>query len=390
MSLLRAVVLGRGQLQGLPIGATVISINGEDANIVIGKFARCQAAERQDSNLPVAVQSVPLYLWMAGYDTSQPLELQIKTLDGKLRRCELKSVTFAEVLAFQRKNRQQAERKNYLFRMLPEHNAGLIEFNLCLEDSQAPFEKFLEKTFKELHEQRVSNLIIDLRRNPGGNSSLGDMLMSYLTDKPFRQADLESVKISPMLRALTGIDMELLKKECNDGQKVKDGKVYTFRSPEVKPQSVAWRFKGKVYLLIGRKNYSSAVLLASAMKHYKLATIIGEETGDPTAQYGNILLFDLPNSGLQAGVAAKYFVMAGGSEDGHGVIPHHEVIQTLEDLANNKDPVMEFVLNMIAVRRHVFPAISEPCRSFYSFSIARSFPAMSVRSQVKPRPFRPK
>jgi hypothetical protein len=47
-----------------------------------------------------------------------------------------------------------------------------------------------------IKEKGIKNLIIDLRTNDGGNSLLGDILLDYLTDKPFRQFGGGSIKFS--------------------------------------------------------------------------------------------------------------------------------------------------------------------------------------------------
>ena len=339
------VVLGRGMLDSLPVGARVITTNGEDASVFVQRVARCVASERQAANFVVPFhRSMAMWFWLAGYDTSTPLKLQVRTSDGEQRECEVRAVNKVDILA---KKQQKPQPANYAFRMLPEHNAGLLEFNLCMEDDQRPFREFLAEAFRALHERRAGDLIIDIRSNPGGDSWLGDLLMSYLTDKPFSQADVEKIRISPLLREVAGDQMEVIEREYLDGKKPQNGEVCTVRPSPTKPQPVEWSYRGRVYLLIGQANYSSAAMLASAMKHYGLATLIGEETGESTAQYGNILSFTLPNTGLQAGVAAKYFVMAGGSEDGRGVIPHYEVGLSLEDRVSDRDMVMESVMTMI-------------------------------------------
>ena len=89
------------------------------------------------------------------------------------------------------------------------------------------------------------------------------------------------------------------------------------------------------------------MLLASALKHYGLATLIGQETEDLTSLYGHSLHFKLPDSGLPVSVACKYLVCIGSKEDGRGVIPHHEVRQTETDTAKAVDTTMQFALDLI-------------------------------------------
>jgi C-terminal processing protease CtpA/Prc len=88
-------------------------------------------------------------------------------------------------------------------------------------------------------------------------------------------------------------------------------------------------------------------MFASMAKYYSIATLVGEETGDATACYGDTLHFSLPNSKLQIVVACKYFVNVGGKPDGHGVIPDCEVKQTRDDTAKGVDTVLQFTLNLI-------------------------------------------
>ncbi len=45
------------------------------------------------------------------------------------------------------------------------------------------FNLFLEETFRKIKEEEIEHLIIDIRNNSGGNSTLGDALLDYLTDK---------------------------------------------------------------------------------------------------------------------------------------------------------------------------------------------------------------
>ncbi|MFA6135389.1 MAG: S41 family peptidase [Phycisphaerae bacterium] len=345
--------------EGLPLGATVNKINDKDVNVVVNVLARCIASEHRDFNVTAVFQaSAALWFWMAGYDTSKPLQLDVTTIEGKHRQLKLPAVTLTEVQAFQKQHKLEMRPSSYSFRILPGHNVGLLELNLLMEDERDPFEKFLKRVFREMHEKNAPDLIIDLRKNPGGNTALGDELMAYLTDRPLRQASVERLKMSPLFRKMlleNKVSLEDFEKEDLGGQKAEDGKVYDCPAAETKPKPVAWPYRGRIYLLIGRKNYSSAAMLASAMKHYRLAVLVGEETGEPTAQYGNILSFRLPNTDLQVGVACKYFVMAGGCEDKRGVIPDHEVIETPDDLAKGKDPAMDYVLDYI---RHAEPS---PC-----------------------------
>jgi C-terminal processing protease CtpA/Prc len=47
------------------------------------------------------------------------------------------------------------------------------------------FDSFLKETFTGIKAHEPAGLIVDLRNNGGGDSRLGNQLLSYLTDAPY-------------------------------------------------------------------------------------------------------------------------------------------------------------------------------------------------------------
>src|SRR2546430_7390654 len=54
--------------------------------------------------------------------------------------------------------------------------------------------QWMKQTFQTLHEKGTKALIIDLRGNGGGEDEYGALLVSELTDKPFRYFDHINIK----------------------------------------------------------------------------------------------------------------------------------------------------------------------------------------------------
>ena len=48
------------------------------------------------------------------------------------------------------------------------------------------FKEKLESVFKQIQQDSLTNLILDIRDNPGGNSEPADILTSYVYDKPYK------------------------------------------------------------------------------------------------------------------------------------------------------------------------------------------------------------
>lgn len=72
------------------------------------------------------------------------------------------------------------------------------------------------------------------------------------------------------------------------------------------------RFEGKVYVLIGNKTFSSAMMMANAIEDFDLATLVGEPTGDAPNHLGEIVVAKLPNSRISFQLPSALFVRASG------------------------------------------------------------------------------
>ncbi|MBF2798974.1 hypothetical protein J5295_09775 [Riemerella anatipestifer] len=56
---------------------------------------------------------------------------------------------------------------------------------------------FADSAFAEIKNRNIKNLIIDIRKNGGGNSMVGDILLQYIAKTNFRQySDNTLIEIS--------------------------------------------------------------------------------------------------------------------------------------------------------------------------------------------------
>ena len=215
---------------------------------------------------------------------------------------------------------------DYNFERLP-GSIGLLNVN-TMEGNPQPFFEFLEATFRQLKEQPVKGLLIDLRRNGGGNSLFGWYLLNFITDKPLRMSGEVYWKVSPQVRDwYDGLDSA--KRSGLDSAKWaaylahKDGEVIVLpASPAERPDTNGLRFEGPVGVLIGPHTFSSANMTAATISDYKLATLIGEPTGEPANDYGEVLYFDTPNARVNFGTSSKMFTRPNGDRnDNNPVLP---------------------------------------------------------------------
>ena len=318
----------------LPMGGVVETINGNDVGQLIGKLARYRADEFKNRDEFFAGIYLHRYLWLE-YGGANLWKLRIKDINSKINDYVVNGISWQEYLA------NNPHKSDFTYEYLEEYNTGIIRFKSCLHLER--FKSFLKKTFREVREREVSNLIIDIRHNVGGTSTLGYALLDYITDKPFRMGDRHDTKIS---QQMYGDDLENIKKEFRD-ERIEIGSVVSMEESLEQPNVNPLRFKGKCYLLIDRLVFSSGCQFASVVKCFNIATVIGEETWGTTAAYGAIREHILPNSKLKFCVPSQYIVQACGKPDGRGVIPDYEVKQRPEDIAKGVDTVLQFTLDLV-------------------------------------------
>jgi len=324
----------------LPIGGVILTINGRNAEQLFTTFSTWIAAENKTRN-PWLLGN-PVFLRSRLLLEFGPVEkwtLKIKANDGTSKLYSVPSLALSEFRTDQDTVTVEVRRD---YRVIPEYNAALIVFTKWLDHEG--FALFLDEVFKDIHVKKIANLMIDIRENTGGSDQCFHKLLEYLTARPYKLYEKFCIKISDQTRdRIIDLRRELPDKFAN----AKNGDIITIELPAQKPTDNPFRFNDNVFLLIGRRSFSASTVFASAVKYADIATLIGEETGDPTTLYADSIEFKLPHSGLQAWVPSKLLVCAGGKPDGRGVIPHSEVKQKPEDTAKGIDTVLQFTLNMI-------------------------------------------
>jgi hypothetical protein len=107
-------------------------------------------------------------------------------------------------------------------------------------------------------------------------------------------------------------------------------------------QSSKFNQKGKLFFIIGRQTFSSAVGNATQFKGSTNSILVGEPTGGKPNSYGEVLNFTLPNSGVMVQYSTKYITKT--SENPISLFPDYDVEISLQDYAQGKDPVLDFIM----------------------------------------------
>ncbi|MGV7206740.1 S41 family peptidase [Oxalobacteraceae bacterium A2-2] len=237
-------------------------------------------------------------------DLATPVKLRLRGADGAERE---------ETVA--RGGRKSAPR--FVFNVLP----GGVAY-IAIDDFESDKAvKAVEKALPEILQAKA--LIIDVRRNGGGNSGFGLQILSYLGKEGIptpRSYERDSAAVQ---RARGNISIVLKP-----------------LSAVAEPVSIPRQqvFQGPVAVLTSARTFSAAEDFAASFRLMKRGIIVGEATGGST---GQALSFPLPGGGM-ARICVKRDTWPDGSTFvGKGIQPDIAAAPTIASIRAGSDPVLE-------------------------------------------------
>jgi len=290
----------------IPVGAQITSINNRQSQDIVQEMLNYVSGEKEFFKIVVVERFLFTPLFYILYrDSIFNIEYMF---NQKKYSVQAKSISFEEM----GENPLQEGLSNlYTFRTLPDKNIGIIEFNSFTDIDR--FKVFLDSTFQILQKENIGNLIIDIRKNGGGNSTLGDEFFQYISPVPFAQYGKVIVKCSDVI-----------------GNKQDDTNPIEFKIYDEEELTELiennLRYKGNIYLLTSHYTFSAAADFSWAFKYFKMGTVVGEETGGLAVCFGDCISLELPNSGLSYGISFKKFYSYGATDENtHGTLPNYNV-----------------------------------------------------------------
>lgn len=173
------------------------------------------------------------------------------------------------------------------FRLLPCRSA-LLTINIFYWPDKERFYAFTKDAFTKIKKAGVKTLIIDIRRNEGGDDDMWIKgIMPYIATTKYRFASAYKKRVLPH--------------HTEDGYKIGDvasGAMDSWTQPEL---DNPLHYSGKTIVLIGRATYSSAILFTNVMQEFNFARIAGQGGMARADQSGGTFSTVLPNTGLEVG-----------------------------------------------------------------------------------------
>jgi C-terminal processing protease CtpA/Prc len=111
-------------------------------------------------------------------------------------------------------------------------------------------------------------------------------------------------------------------------------------------------FKGRLFVIINDHVASAASNFTAILKENTNALIIGDETGGNNAAHNAaVFTYELPNSHLKINIPTKRFYQPVLQQtNGKGVTPHKYMPVTVEDVINNSDRPLNYILDSLLTK----------------------------------------
>lgn len=151
--------------------------------------------------------------------------------------------------------------------------------------------------------ENISNIVIDLQKNGGGNSSV----------------------MFPFLNYLGAENCSLGRWDTRYGWYLKKGKEVIWNS-----KKLTQTFEGQVYVLMNTNTFSAAESFAEVLRDNDLAILVGETSGNKPDCFIDIVTFQMPHSKFFLDISYKKNYRIDQNKSGQPLTPDYITDQPME------------------------------------------------------------
>ena len=347
------------------LGKEVKKINGKSLKQILQKVRPLVSADN-DANFENTAKE---YLMFAGFWT-------LLDMSDSIMHLEFTDGSGSDITAGDKRNLKIAtlqqdfsnritSRRNTLFdyQIFEKESICYLQFNQFADRITHPqykqlarFDEFTRDMMLEMAEKDIKTLVVDLQYNSGGNSQLGDVLLSWL----YPHQDTKRYGVDLRMSELLCTFYPHYRNYTTVGKPLELGCMYSYlefdqtkkyiTTDYYAPQDSAKHvynydkariFRGNVIFIQSKKSFSSATLLLTLARDNGIGKIIGQASGGKPCHYGDLLYALLPNTNTTATVSHKYFSRPNMKlKDSDCIIPDVEI----ELNHPEKDLVWEWIL----------------------------------------------
>jgi hypothetical protein len=284
------------------LNSKVTHINGIEILVVVEQLSRIISYENEylmRALLPKYLPAVELLFDLYIVDNVDKLELECELENGKHKKVIIDSYKAKEardkLLEYVNLNddnipiyRKYPE-KAYWYEYVEKYETLYFKYNACKEMESIAINEFCKQLMDVIATNEAKKLVVDLRNNKGGNSTL-------LNDF------IEEISRNTVINKT-----------------------------------------GALFVIVGRDTFSSALLNVYSFKEKTKAVIVGEPTGGKPNCYGEVEKLYLKNSGLVINYSTKYYKIVEDDSE-MALVPEILCESTINSYRKNVDPCMEYII----------------------------------------------
>ncbi|WP_299180168.1 S41 family peptidase [uncultured Aquimarina sp.] len=179
------------------------------------------------------------------------------------------------------------------------------------------FKEKIDVYMKKIIEENIEKVVLDLRGNRGGNPACTNHLLSYITGKEINFYE----------------DNELNKRRN--------------RPAIIKPKTDNTISNRNIFVITNGRSASATAQMLAVVKHNKLATILGEETGGTYSTHPGRRVKPLENTKLVLQIGTeRESVNVPKLPLNKGIIPDKKIEIKMENILKDNDLVLDYIFNL--------------------------------------------
>ena len=230
-------------------------------------------------------------------------------------------------------------------------------------ESYPIFNDFLTGMFMDIDENEIPLLVVDLRNNPGGNSGLCSQLLSWLMPADSILDYTSYIRMSSFWKEIFPQQEPL---HTQDGEICVPSKLYDCSTLDDSEDTITAEvkelfilntdrskvYKGDVLFLINSRTYSSAGMLAVLAQDNHIGKIIGTPSVFRPCNYGDLLMWQLPNTNVRGTISHKLFSRPDTNRcQEESLVPDILLKGKWQDVLNGTDIYWEWITNHYMINR---------------------------------------
>lgn len=291
------------------LGARLVAIDGHGTEEIVERLRPTIRADNEMQtleHLPMHMALAELLAARGVVDDAALARFEFELRDGRRETIAVAPVPEGGRVAWVRAGdvagrplplARRGNERNFWVTYLPDRHLVYLQFNTVYDEPEQTIRQLSTRLSKMLAQAPDAALVIDLRRNRGGDQSLA----------------------LPLLHAV-------------------------LRSPQNRA--------GQLFTIIGRTTFSAAMTFALDMEKHTQTLFVGEPTGSKPNHYGDSRKFVLPNSGITLRVSTLYW-QSDPRDERPWIAPHIAAPPDFDDELVGVDPALATVEALLAGDRSV-------------------------------------